>query len=450
MISNMEPTNVPASEDALGDSHYIEYLAAVNLGREVTATEDIFNNKGALITRQGARLDHLTAQRIAKHKLAKPLEYQIQIEGAITAAALADHFTTLAQQHPDLAQLHQAAGFEQDFCDLLAREPLGEVIAQKLTVLQLQQPELFDQALFGIWFAMLVGRTLGLPKHEIHMAGIAALIRDLGFLHMPHILVSKGGKFTPDEWRTVQGHAVVGQIIAKDVAILHPLIARAVLEHHERNDGTGYPAGKEGAQLCLLGQIVSITDKLGSIRLKIFNTSGRNLRDTEPSLLMNGSACQREVYDAVCALLRMSGLERTAINPCSDHATLLSRLKARTVQMHAAMPILARLDMLTQTASPQPTLIKLRRIILQTHNLLLSSGLVSAEILAWLDSLVIDAALQENIFLCEMELLQNELEWHLRRLSHTYDAFLLQTIEFARRPEAGELNAQLHCLLKAG
>lgn len=450
MISNVEPANISASEDALGDSHYLDYLAAVNIGREVTATEDIFNNKGALITRQGARLDHQTARRIAKHKLAKPLEYQIQIEGAITAAALAGHFTALAQQHPDLAQLHQAAAFEPDFRDLLARESLSEVVAQKLTVLQLQQPILFDQALFGIWFAMLVGRTLGLPKHEIHMAGIAALIRDLGFLHMPHPLVNKRGGLTPDEWRTVQGHAVVSQIIAKDVAILHPLIARAVLEHHERNDGTGYPAGKAGDQLCLLGQIVSITDKLGSIRLKTFGASGRNLRDTEPSLLMNGAACQHEVYDAVCALLRLSGLERTAINPCSDHHTLLSRLKKRTAQMNAAMPVLARLDMLTQAANPQPTLIKLRRIIIQTNHLIRSSGLVSAEILAWLDSLVQDEALQENIFLCEMELLQNELEWHLRRLSHTYDEFLLQTTEFTRRPEAGELNAQLHGLLETG
>lgn len=444
----MEPAKIPDTVEVLEDSPYLDHLATVNQSRGVTATEDIFNSQGALITRQGARLDQQTARRIAQHKLAKPLEHQIQIEGEITAGALADRFTALARQHPDLAQVHQSLEFEDDFRKLLAREALGAVIEQKLTVLELRQPARFDLALFGVWFAMLIARELGLPKHEIHMAGIAALIRDLGFLHLPQHVVEKASGFSPEEWRMVEGHVVVGQIIARDVASLHPHIARAVLEHHERHDGTGYPAAREGDQLSLLGQIVSITDTLGSIRLKAFGATGRNLRDTEPSLLMNSSACQRAVYDAVCALLRKSGLKRTSINPLGEQRILLDHLQARATKLNAALPVLARLDMVTQTANPGPATLKLRRITEQTQHLMKASGLVSDEIIAWLQGLIHQTTAVENPFLCEMELLQNELEWHLKRLCHALDIFLLQAGEPTHRAESATLAHQLRGLLE--
>lgn len=443
----MEPMKIPADAAVLGDSHYLDHLATVNQSRGVAATEDIFNSQGALIARQGACLDHGATQRIAKHKLTKPLEHQIQIEGTITTRILAEKFTLLTQQYPDLGVLHQKLGFDADFQALLTREAPNPVITQKLTVLQLRQPSLFDQALFGIWFAMLLARELGLPRHEVHMAGIAALTRDLGFLHLPHDVVAKGGRFSADEWRAMQSHVVAGQIIAKDVATLHPHIARAVLEHHEHSDGTGYPAAKEGGQLGLLGQIVGMSDRLGAMRLKIFGASGRNLRDTEPMLLMNGSTCNRAVYDAACALLRRSGLERTSINPLGDLPALLGQLKARATQMNAALPILSRLAMVTQAAKPGPAVIKLRRVAAQTQHLMTTSGLVSGEIISWLEGLQRDAQLAENPFLCEMELLQNELEWHLKRLGHALDVFLALPGEHTHRVELGTLAHALHGLL---
>lgn len=446
----MEPVKIPADVAVLEDGHYLDHLATVNQSRGVTATEDIFNCQGALITRRGARLDHGAAQRIAKHKLSKPLEYQIQIEGTITTRILAEKFTLLAQKHPDLGVLHQKLDFDADFQALLAREVPNPVITQKLTVLQLQQPSLFEQALFGLWLAMLIARELGLPKHEIHMAGMASLIRDLGFLHLPHDMVAKGGSFSADEWRAMHGHVVIGQIIARDVATLHPHIARAVLEHHEHSDGTGYPSAREGGQLGVFGQIVGMSDRLGAMRLKLFGTSGRNLRDTEPMLLMNSAASHRAVYDAVCALLRKSGLERTSINPLGDLPALLGQLKTRGMQMNAALPILSRLSMVLQAATnPGPATTKMRKIAAQTQQLMRSSGLVSDEIIAWLEGLQRDVQPAENPFLCEMELLQNELGWHLKRLGHALDVFLALPGEHTHRAEINALAQALHKLLDA-
>ncbi|MDO9371697.1 MAG: HD domain-containing phosphohydrolase [Gammaproteobacteria bacterium] len=443
----MEPVKIPADAAVLEDGHYLDHLATVNQSRGVTATEDILNSQGALITRQGARLDHGATQRIAKHKLSKPLEHQIQIEGTITTRILAEKFALLSQQYPDLGALHQKLDFDADFQALLTREPPNPVITQKLTVLHLQQPPLFGQALFGLWLAMLIARELGLPRHEIHMAGMAALIRDLGFLHLPQDVVAKGGSFTADEWRAMQGHVVIGQIIAQDVATLHPHIARAVLEHHEHSDGTGYPAAREGDQLGLFGQIVGMSDRLGAMRLKLFGTSGRNLRDTEPMLLMNSAASNRAVYEAVCALLRKSGLERTSINPLGDLPALLEQLKTRGAKMNSALPILSRLSMVTQTTKPGPAIIKLRRVAAQTQHLMSSSGLVSGEIIAWLEGLQRDTQPAENPFLCEMELLQNELSWHLKRLGHALDVFLALPGEHTHRAEISALAHKLHELL---
>lgn len=145
------------------------------------------------------------------------------------------------------------------------------------------------------------------------------------------------------------------------------------------------------------------------MRLKLFGAGGRNLRDTEPMLLMNSASSNCAVYDAVCSLLRRPGLERTSINPPGGYPALLEHLKTHASRMRAALPILARLTMVTQAAKLEPAITQLHRVTAWTQYLLISSGLVSGEIIAWLEEMQRDAQATENPLLCEMELLQNEL-----------------------------------------
>ncbi|HWQ95679.1 MAG TPA: HD domain-containing phosphohydrolase [Gammaproteobacteria bacterium] len=411
------------ADSASSDEHYLDHLATINKDRDVVAIQDIYNTSGALLVRQGARIDYATARRLTQHKSSKPLEHQLQIEGSLTADSLNQQLQKFLEQHADLATIQRSLGADDDLA-LLFDKQLSPTLLQKLTVMALQQPTLLEQALFGGWLAVLLASELGLRPAEIRKAGIAALARDTGFLHLPPVLIEQGHEFSPHEWRAMQSHTVVGEIILNDTAGMDPEIGRAVLEHHEALDGSGYPAGKERPALSLLGRVVNLVDTLCAIRLKNFKDTGRNLRDTQPFLLMNSHAYERDLHDAICSILRKSGLERTSINPLGNQANLLAQLIAQGNTMRRTLPIVKELSDLISVGRTEPTARKLGRVALRTYTLITSSGLVNDEIINWLESLLLEPQADEIVFLSEIELLQKELRWHLTHLQRALTAYL--------------------------
>lgn len=88
----------------------------------------------------------------------------------------------------------------------------------------------------------------------------AALLHDVGKLEVPTTLLNKPGKPDEDEWKVLHRHPEEGALL---VAPLLPWLGewgRAVVEHHERYDGTGYPHQLKGHQISLAARIVAVAD----------------------------------------------------------------------------------------------------------------------------------------------------------------------------------------------
>jgi PAS domain S-box-containing protein len=90
----------------------------------------------------------------------------------------------------------------------------------------------------------------------IHMAG---MVHDLGKISVPSEILSKPTRLTDLECRLIKTHPQAGYDILKDIAFPWP-IARIVLEHHERMDGSGYPQGLTGDRALLESRILSVAD----------------------------------------------------------------------------------------------------------------------------------------------------------------------------------------------
>ena len=90
----------------------------------------------------------------------------------------------------------------------------------------------------------------------VHMAG---MVHDLGKLSVPSEILSKPTRLTDLEYRLIKTHPQAGYDILKDIAFSWP-IARIVLEHHERMNGSGYPHGLKRDQALLESRILSVAD----------------------------------------------------------------------------------------------------------------------------------------------------------------------------------------------
>jgi PAS domain S-box-containing protein len=107
--------------------------------------------------------------------------------------------------------------------------------------------------------AMAVAREMGLSEAVIDSIGMAGNIHDIGKMAIPSEILSKPGRLTDIEMTLIKVHPQTGYDILKDVELPHP-IAEIVLQHHEREDGSGYPNGLKDGSILLEAKIVSIAD----------------------------------------------------------------------------------------------------------------------------------------------------------------------------------------------
>ena len=113
-------------------------------------------------------------------------------------------------------------------------------------------------------YAVAIAKELGLSPDEIEALRAAALLHDIGKLAVPEHIINKPGKLTPEEFEKMKVHPLVGAEILERVAFPYP-VAPIVRSHHERWDGSGYPAGLAGEDIPIGARILAAVDCLDAL-----------------------------------------------------------------------------------------------------------------------------------------------------------------------------------------
>jgi putative two-component system response regulator len=107
--------------------------------------------------------------------------------------------------------------------------------------------------------AVLLGRTLGLSADDLNALHRGGYLHDVGKVGVPDSVLLKPGKLTAEEMELMRRHPEIGDTLCAPLQSLRH-VRPIILSHHERLDGSGYPAGLKGDQVPLLAQIVGIVD----------------------------------------------------------------------------------------------------------------------------------------------------------------------------------------------
>jgi putative two-component system response regulator len=107
--------------------------------------------------------------------------------------------------------------------------------------------------------AATLAAQLGLPDDEIELGRLAGRLHDIGKIGIRDEVVNKPGPLTPEEYEHVKQHVVIGAQILAPLEHLGSVID-IVRSHHERWDGDGYPDGRAGEEIPLLGRIVGVAE----------------------------------------------------------------------------------------------------------------------------------------------------------------------------------------------
>jgi putative nucleotidyltransferase with HDIG domain len=261
--------------DPLRCDAYAEHLCEVNTVKEVVASEDIRNDQGALLIQKGQKITSAVVDRIVKFKLLRPLESSVNISDALSGERLLQAIVDMSQGQPGLIQLQASAGFESLLKDCCGIYSGYDLLIQKLTVMSVQMPREYSKTLFVAWLSLVIADQMKLDAVAVRSVFLAALAHDIGMLHISRELLDKQDTLSAQEWKAICSHVVIGQKILEQIKGMPSSVGKAVLEHHERCDGTGYPRALFAPQLNVIGRIVSMADTVIAIYLNKLRPNGR-------------------------------------------------------------------------------------------------------------------------------------------------------------------------------
>lgn len=106
----------------------------------------------------------------------------------------------------------------------------------------------------------LIGKAKGLNVQELSELTTAAFLHDIGKVKIPDEIINKPGKLTIEEFAQVKNHTVYGYELIKRTAGITHRQALVALQHHEREDGSGYPYGLKGEEIDPYSKITAVAD----------------------------------------------------------------------------------------------------------------------------------------------------------------------------------------------
>ncbi|OHE21251.1 MAG: hypothetical protein A2525_00895 [Sulfurimonas sp. RIFOXYD12_FULL_36_11] len=108
--------------------------------------------------------------------------------------------------------------------------------------------------------SVILGRTLNLKNIQLQDLAISGILHDSGKAYLPKDILDKLTSLDPIEFERVKQHSRKSYEVAKELGIHKVQILNAILHHHEKLDGTGYPDELVGYEIPLLSQILSVCD----------------------------------------------------------------------------------------------------------------------------------------------------------------------------------------------
>ena len=144
--------------------------------------------------------------------------------------------------------------------DLLNAIDTNDAIAIDIGELKTSDEYTFKHSVDVATIAMILAKQQGLDRKAIYEIGVSGLLHDLGKTKIPIEILNKPEKLNDSEFEVMRQHSVFGYRMVKDKHEFSNEVALAVLQHHEKINGRGYPLGMTEEQITPYAKILSVAD----------------------------------------------------------------------------------------------------------------------------------------------------------------------------------------------
>lgn len=179
------------------------------------------------------------------------LEILNKMNGGFTKMdiALAEIFASQA------ATIQQTAQIYNQMDDLMM-----QLLTSLMHAVDAKDPYTKDHSKCVSNYAAAIGFEMGLSAEDINQLRLGGLLHDVGKIGIPDEILKKMDKLTREEFQEIYRHPQIGYKIVEKVSFRSRDVLKAIIEHHERLDGSGYPLGLRNNEISMIGRIMAVAD----------------------------------------------------------------------------------------------------------------------------------------------------------------------------------------------
>jgi len=229
-------------------------------------SEEILNNYGAVLVHKNTMLDKYTIHRLKLHGINSIKIYEdyeeIEVKDKNTTKVYEENINEFKSIIKDIGNGKKL--------DTLKVQNIVKELNDNFTsiydiITHLNSNRGIDEYTYShslnvSLLCTLMGNWLELNQSQIRTLSYCGLLHDIGKSKIPPEILNKPGPLNAKEYEIMKKHSILGYNILKDNIAISKDIMLAVLMHHEREDGSGYPFGLKGDQIPLYAKITAIAD----------------------------------------------------------------------------------------------------------------------------------------------------------------------------------------------
>ena len=258
----MSPSSLLKTGNAFSSAnpHALATIMEASETRRIIAATDIFDLQGTKLWARDQPVSTSLQRKLLDRQLKRPLESCLVAEDGVTAVSLVRTLQTLLLCNSPLAPVLRAHGAR------LVKEaaflPLHPVVQLLLTAAESARPETYDHAVMAMALNGALVVSSGGDTGAIRLAMLAGLLHDLGEMYIDplHGEAEADRELDVTSYRQLVVHPHVGSLLLSQLTDYPTALARAVAEHHEHMDGSGYPHGLRGDQMSPMGRLLAVTE----------------------------------------------------------------------------------------------------------------------------------------------------------------------------------------------
>lgn len=238
--------------------HYLRAVTELGDTREIIASRDIYSENGTKLIAAGIRITSKLYEKLVDHKLQLPLDMSVSTEPPIGLNSITDDLQQLIDTNPIFQRLAESINQSFNLKQLIGGINMPPPLYFRLTVSKEKFLNIYQRALSSVLLTLFIAHCEKMHQQDAQSVAIAALFHNIGMMHVDPTMLAPSYRMNSNERRHIYAHPVTAYMLLKQFPELSKAVSEAILEHHERMDGRGYPRGLTGDKISRYGQILGI------------------------------------------------------------------------------------------------------------------------------------------------------------------------------------------------